>query len=121
MKRPLVLVTLPYVGGILVGEFISLPPLVLLGISLAPLLVALAWTKARGLLLWPLLFLAGLTNLTLHTAILSPHDLRKIFGQQPELAAVRGILRETPSLRLFEADDKESWRTMARLEVTAVQ
>src|SRR5881394_1561312 len=104
MKRPLLLVALPYVGGVLLGEFISLPPTWLLCGSLAVLIAALALTKARGCLLWPLLFLTGWTNIALHSAILSPRDLRKMFRQEPELATVRGIVRETPSLRMFEQD-----------------
>src|ERR1043166_6937838 len=105
MKRPLLMVALPYVGGVLAGEFVSFPAMWLLGGSLTLLVAALALTKARACLLWPLLFLTGWTNIALHSAILSPHDLRKIFSLGPELATVRGVVRETPSLRIFEKDD----------------
>ncbi len=121
MKRPLLLVTLPYVAGILLGNYFSLSPWLLIATALGLLVLALVWSRARLILLWPLLLLTGWTNVTLRTAILSPHDLRNILSPEPQLATIRGTLRETPSLRVFEYDEKESWRTMARLDVTAVR
>src|SRR2546427_10036585 len=119
MKRPLILVALFYVAGILLAGFIALAPATLLAISLSLALIALAWPRARLLLLCPLLALAGWTNLTLRTATLSPHDLRLQLGEQPELITIRGTLPETPSRRAFVQDEKESWRSLARLDVTA--
>ena len=46
MKRPLVPVALLYVGGILIARFISLPPLLLLAVSLGLAVLALAWPRA---------------------------------------------------------------------------
>src|SRR5690348_11405302 len=80
MKRPLVLLALLYVGGVLLANFVSCPPALLLATAFVLLLAALAWARARPLLLWPLLLAVGWTNFTLRTAILSPNDLRKMFS-----------------------------------------
>ena len=121
MKRPLVPVALLYVGGILIARFISLPPLLLLAGSLSLAALTLAWPRARLVGLCTLIVLTGWTNHTLRTAILSPHDLRRILGEQPEIVTVRGTLRETPTQRVYERDQQESWRTMARVDVTALR
>src|SRR3989442_1398980 len=101
MKRPLLPVALLFAGGILLGDHIAPPPVLLLSSALASAVVALAWSQARPFLLFPLILLAGWTNLVLHTAIFSPHDLRRLLSQQPELATIRGRLSETPALRVY--------------------
>src|SRR5205814_9563086 len=106
---------------ILLAQFISLPPFPLLAFSLAFSLLAVVWARARLLLLFPLVLLAGTTNSLLRTTITSPHDLRRLLHEQPELVTVRGTLIEPPSLRLYDQDGKASWRTMARLDVTALR
>jgi competence protein ComEC len=121
MKRPLVSVALFYVGGILIACFIPIPPLLLLTTSLSLVVLTLAWPSARLVGLGALIFLTGWTNHTLRTAILSPHDLRRILGGQPEIVTLRGILRETPTQRIYERNQEESWRTMARMDVTALR
>jgi hypothetical protein len=120
MKRPLVQVGLLYVAGILVGGLIPLPLATLLVSAFGLAVFAAAWARARPFLLFPLIILAGWTNQTLHTAILSPNDLRAILGDQAEIVTVRGVLRETPSLRVFVQDEAESWRTMAQIDVTSL-
>lgn len=120
MKRPLLPVALCYVGGLLLAYAVPLPLLFLFTVSFGLLLIALLFAKARNLLLWPLLVLVGWTNLTRHTAILSPQDLRLIAGNEPTLATLRGTLAETPSLRLHERNGKEFARTLVPLEVTAI-
>jgi competence protein ComEC len=121
MKRPLLPVALLYVGGILIARFISLPPPLLLAGSLSLAALTLAWPRARLAGLCLLIVLTGWTNHTLRTAVLSPHDLRRILGEQPEITTVRGTLRETPLERVYERDRQESWRTMARIDVTALR
>ena len=121
MKRPLLLVGLLFAGGILLGRYVSPPPVLLLSSALTLAVMALARSQARPFLLFPLILLAGWTNLVLHTAILSPHDLRRLLSQQPELATIRGTLRETPSLRIYEHEERDSWRSLAQVDVTAMQ
>jgi ComEC/Rec2-related protein len=122
MKRPLLSVAVAYAAGILLAEFIRFPPLLLLlvtGLGLA--VVSLVWARVRRLLLWPLILLAGAANLALHTAVISPRDLRNLLGSEPQIATVRGRLRETPQLRIYAHGEQESWRTMAQVEVTAIR
>ena len=134
MKQPLFPVAVLYAGGILTGALLGvglgsgagilpasfIPPWALLGFCLGLAAVTLAWGRARPALLCVLIFLAGWTNLALHTAALSPNDLRRILGDQPAIVSVRGALRETPSLRAHERGERESWRATAQVEVTAL-
>jgi competence protein ComEC len=120
MKRPLVPVALLYVFGILIACVIPAPPLFLLVASLSLAVLTLAWPRGRLVGLCTLILLTGWTNHTLRTAILSPHDLRRILGEQPEIVTLRGILRETPTQRVYERNQEESWRTMACIDVTAL-
>ncbi len=121
MKRPLVPVALLYVGGILIACFISLPPPLLLAGSLGAAALTLAWRGARLSLLCALIVLTGWTNFTLRTAIISPHDLRRILGDEPDIVTIRGTLHETPVQRVSERNSEESWRTLARIDVTALR
>jgi hypothetical protein len=121
MKRPLVPVALLYVAGILIALLIPVPPLFLLAASLGLAGLALAWARARLIGLCTLGALTGWTNHTLRTAIFSPCDLRRILSEQPDIVTVRGALRETPTQRVYARGQQESWRTMARAEVTALR
>jgi len=121
MKRPLVPVALLYVGGILLACFIPVPPLLLLAGSLSGAALSLAWARVRLAGLCALIVLTGWTNHTLHTAILSPHDLRLILGEQPDIVTVRGAMREAPTQRVYARGQQESWRIMARIEVAALR
>lgn len=120
MKRPLLPVALIYVSGILFADLFPLSLRPLLFSSLALVLVSLFWTRARLLLLGPLIVLCGSSNLTLHKAIISPVDLRVVIGERSEYLTIRGILCETPEQRLYEHGDEKSWRTMGRIDVNAL-
>ena len=121
MKRPLVPVALCYGGGLLLAEF-SQPSLpVLFAFAFALLVFALVSPRARLLALWPLIVLIGWTNLISRTATISPHDLRSVTGGSPAIVTVRGRLSETPSLRAFERDEQESFRTLAQARVTSLR
>src|SRR5262245_26002651 len=117
MRRPLFGVALLYAAGILIAEFVTVPPFVLLGLGLAVALFALVLTPIRLHVLCLLIVLAGSANLALRKAVISPSDLRNVVGSQTQLATVRGKLLETPTLRVYDCGEKEPWRTLARLEV----
>ncbi len=121
MKRPLLLAGLLYVAGILIGNFVSVPLAFLLPVSLAVAVLAITWTRARYYLLYPLLFLTGWTGFTFHTAIVSPRDLRRVLGANPEIVTIRATLSETPTIHVFETAGKTSWHTMARVDVAALR
>jgi len=123
MKRPLLMVALVYGAGIVLADLspAALPvfPLLLSAAGLA--LLGIIWIRARPALLWALLPLAGAANLASRTAVLAPDDLRILLANQPAIAWVRGTLVETPYHRVYDLGEDESWRTLAELDVSAVQ
>src|SRR5713101_8136943 len=101
MKRPLLPAALLYTGGILLADVLHPSPVPLLVSGLALAIVSIVSAKARPFLWWPLILLTGSANFALHTAVISPNDLRTLLGERAELATLRGTLRETPQLRLY--------------------
>ncbi len=120
MKRPLLIPGLLYVAGILLGRLLSVPLLPLLAASLTLAIAALSWSRLRPWLLYALVLLAGWTNFTRHITVLSPHDLRNVLREPFQIVTIRGRLCDTPSLRVYQLGEKESWRTLAQVEVTAL-
>jgi competence protein ComEC len=120
VKRPLVAVVSCYIIGLLLAELFQPPLGALFAAALLGLGAALALGKFRPWLIWPLLALAGWINLAVQTRVLAPQDLRRLLGDEPALATVRGTLAETPSQRVSVHDETESWRTLARLDVAAL-
>jgi competence protein ComEC len=121
MKRPLLLAGLLYAAGILIGNFVAVPLMILLPVSLAVAVAAIVCAGARLYLLYPLIVLTAWTGYTFHTAIVSPNDLRRILESGPEIVTVRGVLSETPTIRYSEVGEKVLWHTMARLDVTELR
>ncbi len=121
MRRPLVVVALCYGVGLLLGDFCqpSLPALFVA--AFAVLAVALLCPRLRALLLWPLVFLVGWTDLVYHSTVISPRDLRRLVGEAPALVTVRGWLCTTPSLRVYALGQEEVVRTRAEVEVASLQ
>lgn len=117
------MVALMFAGGILLADVvpIPLPVFALLGAATTLALLALAWTRARPVLVWVLLVAAGAASLNQHKTVLSPHDLRGVAGDQPVIATLRGTLAETPHHRIFEQKEQEIWRTLAEVNVTGVR
>jgi competence protein ComEC len=113
-------VALLYVGGVLAAELVRPPPLPLLCFLLVLATTALSWPHLRLVLLYTIVFLAGLANATLHTAVLSPVDIRNLVGLDAQLVTIRGELIETPTLRVYQHDQQPSWRTLARLDLKSV-
>ncbi len=121
MKRPLVAVVSCYVIGLLLAAFFQ-PPLTALFVASLPVLVlVLVHKKLRPWLIWPLLALVGWTNLVSRTAILSPNDLRALLGNDAALATVRGVLVETPHIKIVERDDQPTEHTVAHVRVTGLR
>jgi hypothetical protein len=120
MKRPLVAVVCCYATGLLLGELFQPPLVALFGIAFVVLVLALVLEKLRPRLIWPLLALVGWVNFAVHTQVISPQDLRRLLSNESELVTVRGTLAETPGQRVYVHDKMESWRTLARLEVTGL-
>ena len=111
MKRPLCSVALLYIGGILLGQWFHPPLTALFAFSFLSAFAALLWNRGRLYLLRLLLVLAGWTNLSWHTAIISPNDLRLLAGPGPEAVIVRGALRASPVPRIYERQGRELWHS----------
>jgi ComEC/Rec2-related protein len=121
LKHPLVPVTLCYAGGVVVAAWVAVPLAGAFVLAFVIAGVALAWERGNPWLLGVLLFLAGIVNLTSRTAVLAPNDLRRVVGTEPVLTTLRGRLLATPAQRLYGEGDRERTRTLARLEVEALQ
>ena len=121
VKRPFVLVALSYVAGVLAADWISFPVAGLCILTLDVALLTLIWARQRALLLLPLIFLAGAVNLTLHTVLLSPHDLRAILETRSEFVSLRGELSETPYHRIYDHNSEPVHRSFAQVDVHAVK
>jgi len=119
MKRPLVVVVSTYAAGLLAAECFRPPIVILFAVAFAILLVAVIFGKCRPWLVWPLLVLAGWTNLAGRLTVVSPDDLRALAGPAETLATVRGTLVETPHLRLSERGNQTTERSLAQVRVTA--
>jgi hypothetical protein len=121
MKRPLVAVASCYAVGLLLAGIFQ-PPLAALFVSaFSCLALALIFEKFRPLLVWPLLALAGWTNLVVHTAVLSPNDLRAIIGNADAIVAVRGTLTETPHLKIAERNGDPTEHSLAQVRVSELR
>jgi competence protein ComEC len=120
MKRPLLPVACPLIGGILCAEFArpSLP--LLFAASFAVVVAALAWGRGRALLLGLLLFLTGWTDAAWHSAVLSPRDLRLLLDERPRFVTLRGTIQAPPSQRIFEKDQREFWHSSALIDVQEI-
>lgn len=119
-RHPLVPVALAYGLGVLCGWTFPLSLAGLFMVAGALSVAALGLPRWRGWLLWPLLVSLGWTNMGLRSAGLSPVDLRVVAKGAPELVTLRARLTETPTLRVFEREERESWRSHAVVEVEAI-
>lgn len=121
MKRAMVAVAAYYGGGLLLAEFWQPPLPFLFSAGFLAVALALLLPRLRPFALAAALVLAGWVNLTARQAVLAPHDLRRLVPAEGGLVQIRGRLLETPSLRVFERDEQESWRTLARVAVDALR
>ena len=121
VKQPLLPVVSLFTAGILLANFVLLPLAELLALALVVAALAIGWPRGRSVLLAALVFLAGAADFTRHAAVISPHDLRVLFGDRTELAAVRGKLCETPVIRRYESRGTTYQRARTEVEVSAVR
>jgi ComEC/Rec2-related protein len=124
LKWPLAGVISSYAAGLLLGS-LSQPPLaILFATTFVTLAAVLASSRLRRYFLWPLLALTGWTNFTLHTAVVSPVDLRQIVDIRPAVAnavSVRGTLAETPHLKIQDRNGEEIQHSLAQVTVMAIR
>jgi hypothetical protein len=120
MKRPFVAAVSFYAIGLLLAELFKPLPAVLFTASFLTLVLVFTLKKFRPFLLCLLLVLAGWTNLVFRTAIISPNDLRRLIGDQTEIAIVRGVLIQTPQIRVSERHGDETEHSLTQVRVTAI-
>jgi ComEC/Rec2-related protein len=121
MKRPLVGIGLGYTAGILLGVWEPLSPGILFVGAFGFLILAALLPRFRAALLWPLLIISGWLNYSLHTAVLAPHDLRRLLPAEPALVTVQGVLAGTPREKITLRNGQESWRQIARVRVSSLR
>jgi len=121
MKRPLVAVVSSYAVGLLLAEIFQPPLAVLFSISFFALALAVALEKFRTVLICVLLAFTGWTNLIFHTAAISPKDLRNLIGNGTEIASVRGILTQTPQIKISERDGEPTEHSLAQIRVSEIR
>jgi competence protein ComEC len=117
VKRPLVSVVSCYVVGLLLAELLHPPLGALFGCAFVVLVAAFILKRLRSWLIWPLIALTGWTNLACRTAVVSPHDLRALLGDDTAIATVRGMLLATPHVKIIERDGQETERSLAQVTV----
>jgi ComEC/Rec2-related protein len=121
MNRPLAAVVPAYAAGLLLAQLFHPPLVALFAVSFFVLALVFIVEKLRLVLLCLLLALAGWTNFADRTAIISPNDLRTLLGHETALVTVRGVLAETPRLKIVVREDQETWRNVARVRVAAIR
>jgi competence protein ComEC len=120
MRRPLLWVACFYAAGVLIGNALEPPLPWLYAAAGTTTLAALARARLRPHLLALLVFLVGWSGMVSRTAVLAPHDLRRLVAGEAELVTVHGRLRETPSCRLYQRQAGESTNTLAEVEVESL-
>ena len=120
MKRPLVAVVSCYTFGLLLGVLLQPPLAALFAVSFFVLVLVLVLDKFRPFFLGVLLALAGWTNLVFHTATLAPDNLNTLLGNADAIVTVRGVLAETPHLKITVRDGQETERSVANVRVTGL-
>ena len=121
MKRPFVAVVSFYAIGLLFAEIFKASPAALFAVSFLVLFLFFVLKKFRPWLLCALLLLAGWTNLVLHTAVISPNDLRRLVGDEPEIATIRGTMVQTPQIKISEHHGDEILHSLTQIRVTELQ
>ena len=117
MKRPLLLPAFLYTTGTLLGAMCPLAWTRLFVFTSLLLLLAMASPQLRRVCLVTSILLAGWCNIAARLSLLSPHDLRTVFGERTAIVAVRGTLTDTPTQRIQERKSGPAERTHAILEI----
>jgi hypothetical protein len=94
---------------------------VLFFVSFVVLVLAIVLDKFRPVFIAILLALAGWTNLTVHTAVISPNDRHSLIGNKTKIATVRGILIQTPQLKISQRDGEPTEHSRAQIQVAEIR
>ena len=128
LRRPLVIPTLAFVTGIVLGKLCA-PPLAptIVGSGLLLLLHALLLTRPSGhhtapwlhLTVWLTAASLGTLALRIDQSVDSPAALRHLTPADARLGSLRGTIDETPTLRVSERNGQLIANTSVRIRVSA--
>lgn len=121
MKRPLAAIVVCYSAGLLLAEHFPAPLIPLFSATFIVLALALAFSKLRPALIWPLVALTGWANLTARSTVVSPNDLRLLLGSETRLASVRGTILERPDVKIYDRDGDQVEHTLVHLRVAELR
>ena len=121
MVRPLTLVASAYAVGIVASRVLEAPPWLFLGIAAGLLLRAAMSERGRWTMALALFAALGAAHHAIDAQPLSPTDLRRVLGAEPQIATVRGRLVGPPVLKRMLIDDERVDRSLGRIAVHAVQ
>ncbi|HTR43364.1 MAG TPA: ComEC/Rec2 family competence protein [Pseudomonadales bacterium] len=121
MRRPFVTVVSFYAIGLLLAELFKPPAIALFAASFVILILFFVLKKFRPFLLCALLVFSGWTNLIFRTAVISPDDLRHLIGDETKIVTVRGIMDQTPQLKLSRRGELETEHTLTQVRVKEIQ
>jgi ComEC/Rec2-related protein len=121
MKRPLAAVVSFYALGLLFAEIFKPSPAVLFAASFLVLALFVLLKNSRPYLICALLVLAGWTNLAFHTAVISPGDLRRLIGHEPEIVTIHGTMLQTPQIKISENHGEEIPHSLTEVRLSEIQ
>src|SRR5262245_6115582 len=126
MKRPMLMVAVLYLAGIVMANGVAahggaIPFWPLLICTTVAAVAAMVWSRIRTGLVALTLVLAGVTNFWLTIDLLSPIDIRRQTSGVPQLVTLRGHLLETPLHRIYSHQDEVTHRTQAEIRLEAVR
>ncbi len=121
MKGPFVIPALLLIVGILLGDRVSAPLGLLFGASLGLAVACLAEARFLERWLWLLIVFFGWTNLASRTAVVSPHDVRRVLEPRHEFVELRGTLAATPRQLISERDGAEFRHSLALLDLSRIE
>lgn len=119
MNVPLLSATIMFIAGIAMGEFAEADWVGVSASAILVLIASLVWFRARRVLIYCGVFLAGWANHSVRVTVVSPDDLRVIFAEQPAIVTVEGRLLETPVTSIARTADAPR-RSRASMEVWQV-
>ena len=119
-RRPLPALVIVFMAGIVAGVHIPVQPLYLLAAALLCTVWALGFVNSRlaGIGLHAAAMMAGWAMMVLHTAELSPSDIRNLVKRDREYLDVSGRVVSQPYVSVADARGRWSWRFDLEVEAT---
>ena len=121
MKRPLAIVALLYVAGIVCGAESHVPLLTLFAAAIAAFALSVFVKSGRPAFILSVVFFCGWINTALRVQVISPEDLRAQLSSEAELVTVRGKIVGPVSRREYQRNGVEMSRCRAQIDVDSLR